>query len=898
MLVGGALGLGPVFFSQDSKDIHCSVGGTLRIYSTTTGDLLRTVRLHTDNITGIIPLFNANEILSCSLDGFVTLWDYLTWKPKVSSKIGGTVYKMAIHPAHPGTVWILRNRINPRPDQVNHKTLVQLTLGNPNGKHFYNFTELPADVAISNCGRFVITAHRGSLFVFDIINEGRYVVGGLPSLNCHPTLLKMTPHGLILGDSAGRLLLFKNEPEKYDQLADSYRERVVKGESSKTLDDLVIMHWHSATVNSVCAVPDTDFLLSVGREGVLTIWDLKTVTRQHLPRFGSPLTFVDLAPNKELLALCLANGSVALVKQSTGTVEHELFSIRVPSSSYPKVFPSITNDLTRNHTPYFGKSIVVLPDAAPGSLQLFDTVKNKVVSVVNATYEQYVSPTCNEEPRPSIITAYDVVDPGWIAVSHAVFADSILTDSINPSTVVIKVFSMMNKTEQPTLNTISNIPLTYGHCVGIYFVSNTKFLAVFSGGHVRSYESKRADSVFILNQESSESQKRGPKSAYNWTVSSEFLIPSRVGILTFPVQSSTVSRDGSILALVVQNVLQIWSIKDLKRVILLKSHVLPPCQTKYFVQIIDGNSNNPAVIVYSSDGAYVYDLLSLSLLYDITKKSISCVAVPKLTHLQRQSIGQADTSLFSVAFNDYPRVETFSITKPLPIASTEIPGTFGTQISRTFWSLSRDHVDGVYSLIPVVLSNTGWIADVSLRGEKMFNDVSADRIVDVDGANNGKKNLNLYEISVVGDAQSTVTVNHTFKSCSEIFKSPVYVMPPASKIFSAICEDDLPKKIVKGSEINSFSSSVKKSVPALSTKLVDVLQKFKSFDNLEFNELSKFVSVLQSSEFQVPEVIESPLPMSQGTPKTPTRTPLRTPRGSQTPATPRRSSRLSKSKKV
>ena len=98
----------------------------------------------------------------------------------------------------------------------------------------------------------------------------------LTSVALHPT----APHAAT-GDEGGRIQLWYN----------------VARPSSAGNTTTTTLHWHAHRVHALCFTPDGHYLLSGGEESVLVIWQLRTLKQQFLPRLGSTIVAISIAPD-------------------------------------------------------------------------------------------------------------------------------------------------------------------------------------------------------------------------------------------------------------------------------------------------------------------------------------------------------------------------------------------------------------------------------------------------------------------------------------------------------------------------------------------------------------------------------------------------------------------------
>lgn len=79
------------------------------------------------------------------------------------------------------------------------------------------------------------------------------------------------------------------------------------------------LHWHTLAVSDLHL--STNFLYSVGSEGVLVRWDLESEDRQFLPRLGLPMKFVSVAQNEKYVVCSHCDNSKYGFSTSTSPSE-------------------------------------------------------------------------------------------------------------------------------------------------------------------------------------------------------------------------------------------------------------------------------------------------------------------------------------------------------------------------------------------------------------------------------------------------------------------------------------------------------------------------------------------------------------------------------------------------
>ncbi|KAJ7375350.1 NET1-associated nuclear protein 1 [Desmophyllum pertusum] len=98
-------------FSKDSKILFCCCGRRIRVYSTSTGDLLRELKGHEGKVTDIkVNPRNHLQLVSCSTIGDVIYWDYTDGRILKKYRFGGIIEGLLVHPAHNESVFLIRKK--------------------------------------------------------------------------------------------------------------------------------------------------------------------------------------------------------------------------------------------------------------------------------------------------------------------------------------------------------------------------------------------------------------------------------------------------------------------------------------------------------------------------------------------------------------------------------------------------------------------------------------------------------------------------------------------------------------------------------------------------------------------------------------------------------------------
>ncbi|KAK6344914.1 hypothetical protein TWF718_006866 [Orbilia javanica] len=102
---------------------------------------------------------------------------------------------------------------------------------------------------------------------------------------------------VAVGDNTGQIFIY------HDILNSTSSTKIVKSK----------LHWHRTGVGSIKYSKDGTYLISGGRETVLVLWQLSTSSRQTLPNLGADIKNITLSPTGSTYALTLADNSILTI---------------------------------------------------------------------------------------------------------------------------------------------------------------------------------------------------------------------------------------------------------------------------------------------------------------------------------------------------------------------------------------------------------------------------------------------------------------------------------------------------------------------------------------------------------------------------------------------------------
>uniref|UniRef100_A0A131XUS3 Putative wd repeat-containing protein 75 n=1 Tax=Ixodes ricinus TaxID=34613 RepID=A0A131XUS3_IXORI len=277
-------------FSYDSKFFLVPSGRSVKVFSCSSGECVRTFGKHAAEVVAVVRNpENHVQVLSCSEDGVVIKWDpsdgsvLKKYEVTAPASGGGNRDVLAGFYAPPsGSAWFcLRGtpgagwcRLETCPaggDEESRVLVDKVSLGGAS----------PVAFGGPSCGLYA-AIHKARLFVGDCTalafslkkfwSKGKQHGVHFTCVTCHPTA-----RTLATGDSLGCITIWQGLEE---------------GAPARS-----VYHWHTLPVADLVFSSTGGFLLSGGGECVLVKWGLASGDKQFLPRMGMPLCRLTASPD-------------------------------------------------------------------------------------------------------------------------------------------------------------------------------------------------------------------------------------------------------------------------------------------------------------------------------------------------------------------------------------------------------------------------------------------------------------------------------------------------------------------------------------------------------------------------------------------------------------------------
>ncbi|KAJ3069145.1 WD repeat-containing protein 75 [Podochytrium sp. JEL0797] len=288
LLSGGIPSAVPVSFVSGGRFVCAAVGSSVSVTSTLTG--LKARRLCASTSANVVSTQPNNEndflLYVAHSDGNVNLWDVAD-----GSLIKGELRCFKLDKVH-----------LPLLGDKNEKLVKRSLLGEKGISHPITGLDVSSVsvVAVTDIKVWLwdLTEQTGLADSIRFRVPKKQLSQSITTVSLHPH----TPL-LALGLTSGEILIYHNP--------------------FNTNPAVQILHWHAHTVTSLCFMNDGTTLISGGKESVLVLWQLATLSKQTIPRLAAGTALLSLAVSKEDLQVGVVCGDacVRVVKVGTWTVQ-------------------------------------------------------------------------------------------------------------------------------------------------------------------------------------------------------------------------------------------------------------------------------------------------------------------------------------------------------------------------------------------------------------------------------------------------------------------------------------------------------------------------------------------------------------------------------------------------
>ncbi|KAF1921090.1 WD40-repeat-containing domain protein [Ampelomyces quisqualis] len=353
-------------FSLDEKHILLAHPKALQVYSTETSLLVSSLPLgHAAFVTAYaLSSTKPHQVYVADSSELVTLWDWVKGTKVGRWDIGGTARNIAVvtHPGSNEDLVFCHEKGDKHVVNV-HALRTKSQASKTEVKRIFKTNSAITHLQILLQGKYVIIATADTITVGKRLKPSRIAVQEfeymwreitfskrITTCNTYFRQPEASEKGkktaqdqrdvldLAVGDDSGAILLFEDMLASFAAV-----ESIEKGSKNKTDSAESLrpkrFHWHRTAVGSVKWSLDGNYFISGGDETVLTIWQMSTGTRQHLPHLTAAIENIVVSPSGSSYALSLANNSVIVISTAELEAKTNIIGIqsrRVDTEQLPK----------------------------------------------------------------------------------------------------------------------------------------------------------------------------------------------------------------------------------------------------------------------------------------------------------------------------------------------------------------------------------------------------------------------------------------------------------------------------------------------------------------------------------------------------------------------------------
>lgn len=834
-----------VFIVQDSSVLIVS-RVTNRIVAKLSDTSLPVDQRHTAPITGmILSLSNPLQLITCSLDGTIKVWDYLESSLYDNVQVGHAIVGMSASAHWKNRLFIavckhansVQQQQQPGPSSSDAKTKekkekevsstmysVQLGRGvaklhKPQKIVRLGKTRPVSHIVVSPDGRWLVVASHAKLHVLDLNDTG----AGFTKFATESQITSLTfhPHTDVsrfaTGEANGKIKIW-HCLEQHTQQRDPLELHGAWEHVSLT----TTLHWHAHAVAALQYTPDGAQLMSGGEESVLVLWKLLSGTaagtdgREFVPRLGAPIVSLAIAvgyenTEQEYVAR-LADGSVVFIASL--------------SLKPTRMFSTIKCDATPAQRGQIAKPLAL--DAAAGQLALLSghpsTLQFIDVRTRAHIRDMEIVPS-NRVSRPDEA----VLTPP--AVQHIAFSEP-LRDALHAewmatvddrdagiysSELSLKLWQWEPRTKTYTLNTRIDHP----HDKGVSSMSfsprlatesNDDFFLVTTGGDGQVKTWRLAQRTL-----------KGARTEQFWVCRSSFAY--REGV----PHDAAWSADGSLLAIAQGLFVTLWD----PHTLVMQARLTTPELKEVKTCVFCGRSGRYLAATGAASRLVVWDLVSLCVVW--TSPEVYSTQVPHGDGvLAIRSSG--NSSLLDYICPSISPVLQQTYRVPFALQGSVINLSRSSGLSELYLFALRRHEHALMSLVGIgsAAVSAASRANVSLQSVEM-NDARATLFDELFGVADVEQER--VTQAMVSNAQQMQKVLATDASSTaiitELFAMPPHLLPPVSMLLDEFVDAVLPPRVTMPATCASEHSSERALSSAYSTEsLVDEPPRLDAVDHV------------------------------------------------------------------
>ncbi|KAL4222402.1 WD repeat-containing protein 75 [Mactra antiquata] len=414
-------------FSHDSKLLFVCSGSVIKVFSVQSRECIHELRGHQGDITGLaIHPKNKLQLLSCSLDQTIIIWDYTDG-----------VFIRDIHQSAPlhgmYTVEGKKDIFVLIQNQKNHKnkscTLCTVSLSKSstsNSETVLNHCMLDTKkTTIGPKGAYVASVH-GKKLVWNFYEGEYYEHKSYDDTEFTCVVSHPVENCITTGCSDGKIYTWYIQDDRLISKVD---------------------HWHAMAVKDLCITTEGSHLLSGGYECTLVKWHPYSGEKDFLPRLGAPINYISCSQDNLYYALCLDDNVIQLVTCT--------FAIQ---NVYQGLTRVIQRDTSTGSFPAGmtcdPRSKALVLNGKPGHIQFYSVHEDKQLYNLDIVSQNIVSSHNVDNP----LTLTDVVQMAFNSNGNWLATLEYWNDGVMSPEMRLKFWSFSYKEQCFILNTIVEEP--------------------------------------------------------------------------------------------------------------------------------------------------------------------------------------------------------------------------------------------------------------------------------------------------------------------------------------------------------------------------------------------------------------------------------------------------------
>ncbi|CCA69810.1 hypothetical protein PIIN_03751 [Serendipita indica DSM 11827] len=413
----------PPVFSKDGRYFFVPVSSSVKIYSSTTGKVLSTLKSHPRTLNGqsdritclMINPFNSFQLITGSEDGVLCIWDFITPALLRILDAGYPITHLCAHATIDEHLFVACRKLSKNGREESSivmrlslritSSISPTVLQKASQTIVIGKARAVIGMGISASGKWLVVAGESKLYVASTahLKAGFTKFSSTEKLTCFA--LHPTEDWLATGDSLGQIRFW------YCLKDDMSNEKTADEVSTAT----TTLRWHAHAVQALEFTPNGAYLLSGGEEGVLVIWQIHTGKKEFVPRVGAPIKAISIydtgdGTREQEYLLSLADGTLAFVKSSTLKLARSIARVKLEpphQSRHSTHSPLAIHARSRN---------IFLLSSHPSSIQIYSPLSSSLLAELEVAPSNRVSRPYAAPLQPPRVELIAVSECGkWLA---------------------------------------------------------------------------------------------------------------------------------------------------------------------------------------------------------------------------------------------------------------------------------------------------------------------------------------------------------------------------------------------------------------------------------------------------------------------------------------------------